>query len=360
MPAARSKHKMSWLPKGVVAALSVGLSACGGADAAAREDPPVRGTRGIDDAVRWERGIQLEENDETINVIVRATLDPRGGFLIADEQEGYVRRYDSNGRLLAQFARKGYGPGEFRNLLRAMRLPDGSIAAFDIFHTAAVFDSTGERLVRTIRTPVAPVHAVHLLTDSILLLGGQVSNGSGTGQLLHLWDLRRDSLLSSFFSPPIPSDAHRVAAATAGWVGMDRRGDTLAVVSSLSDTVYLMSLQGRMLDRIPVPAASFRRLDPDKPLPGARGGIVAAREWLGSFSLMSDVHWLGDTLIVQFQDRRGPEPHWRLVGMTRAGERVFEVVDSPYLLASDKSSGQLYFVDPRSPAPNAWRVGRLH
>lgn len=344
---------------GVAVTLSVVLSACGGADAAAREDPPVAGTGGIDSAVRWEREIRLEENDQTINVIVRAALDPRGGFLIADEQEGHVRRYDSNGRLLAQFARKGSGPGEFRNLLRAMRLPDGTIAAFDIFHTAAVFDSTGERLVRTIRTPVAPLHAVHLLTDSILLLGGQVSDGSGSGELLHLWDFRRDSLLSSFFSPPMPSTAHPVAAATAGWVGMDRRGDTLAVVSSLSDTVYLVSLQGRMLERIPIPAASLRRLDPDRPLPGAQGGVVAAREWLGSFSLVSDVHWLGDTLVVQFQDRKGPEPHWRLVGMTRAGRRVFEIIDSPYLLASDRSSGRLYFVAPGSPAPNVWRVGRL-
>lgn len=335
--------------RGGCAAVWMALAACGG-------DAERAGT--LDAAVRWERELTLQESDATVNVMVRAELDPRGGFLIADEQEGFARRYDADGRLLAQFAGKGSGPGEFLNLLRVLRLADGTLAAFDIFSKVAFFDSAGGRLVRTARTPVAPLHSVTLLDDSLALLGGQVE-GDADGRRLHLWNLRSDSLLASFFSPPLPSKAHVMAAGSAGWVGVDRRADTLAVVHSLSDTVYLMTTRGAMLERIPLASRTFRRLDPGKPLPDGRGGIAAARAWFGSFSLISDVFWMGDTFVVQFQDRVGPQPHWRLVGMTRDGRGRFEAVDTPHLLAADRAAGLLYFVSPHSVTPNVWRSARL-
>lgn len=329
-------------------------SACRGSES---DTPPTGGGEmTLDEAVQWEREFTLEENDKTINVIVRAEIDPRGGFLIADEQEGYIRRYDANGRLLAQFGGKGSGPGEFTNLLRAIRLPDGSIAAFDIFHRVAVFDSAGSTLLRTFRTPVGPLHSVRLLNDSLVLLGG---NNPPSTEKLHVWNLKQDSILTSFFSPPLPSRAHEMAAGSAGWVSMDIRGDTLAVVSSLSDTVYLLSIDGAIRERIPLPSTGLRRLDPSKPLPDARGGLVSAREWFGSFSLISDVHWIDDTFLVQYQDRVGPTPAWRLIGLTRTGRRTFEVIDTPNLIATDPSSDSLFFVSPTSLAPNVWRSARL-
>lgn len=335
---------------------AVAVAACDSPapDGAAR--PPQTDAGRLDEAVTWVREFPLEENENTINVMVRAGVDPRGGFLIADEQEGYARRYDEGGRLLAQFAGKGAGPDEFTNLLRVLRLRDGTLAAFDIFHKVAFFDSTGQRVLRTTRTPVGPLHSVTLLDDSLVLLAGQ--HGSGESRL-HVWNLRRDSVVSSFFAPPLPSRAHVIAATTAGWVGVDHHGDTLAVVSSLSDTVYLMTTRGDMLERIPIPSETLRRLDPDKPLPDGRGGIVGAREWFSTFSLISDVFWIGNRFVVQFQDRLGPQPHWRLVGMTRDGQRTFEVVDTPNLLAVDRTSGLLYFVAPNADAPNVWRAARL-
>lgn len=340
---------------GLLALLSVAACGADGGDA-----PPVAEAAGtLESAVSWEREFALQENEQTVNVIVRAEVDPLGGFLIADEQEGFGRRYDAQGRLLGQFARKGSGPGEFLNLLRVLRLPDGTLAAFDIFNKVAFFDSAGGRVLRTARTPVAPLHSVALLNDSVLVLGGQRSDVAQDERRIHLWNFRSDSLLASFFAPSLPTRAHGLAAGSAGWVGVDRRGDTLAVVFSLSDTLYLMRTDGTMLERVPVPTRAFRRLDPGRPLPDARGGIVAAREWFGSFSLMSDVFWMGDTFVVQFQDRKGPQPHWRLVGMKRDGKQTFEAVDTPNLLAADRSSGLLYFVSPESATPNVWRAARL-
>ncbi len=312
----------------------------------------------LDSALEWQRELTLEENDSTINVVVRAALDPHGGFLIADEREGFVRRYGPEGRLLAQFGGKGNGPAEFPNVLSAVRLPNGSIAAFDIEYRVAVFDSTGGRVLQTYRTPIGHLHAVIALDDSLFLLGGQIT-GDERDQRLHIWNMAADSVTSSFFAPPLPSEAHVVAARAAGWVGFDRRGDTLAVVTSLSDTLYLMTVQGRMLERIPIPSTALRRLDPDMALPTGRGSIGEARKWISSFSLIADVHWIGDTFVVQYQDRLRPEPDWSLIGMTREGRRTFESVDTPKLLASDQDDRLLYLVSPESDTPNVWRAARL-
>ena len=356
----RSRTAAPFLRLVVMLVAALAASACGDdppepADGAARP-----GLSRLDDVVRWEREFTLEENEETINVIVRAGLDPRGGFLIADEQEGFARRYDENGRLLAQFAGKGNGPAEFMNLLNVTRLPDGSLAAFDIFQKIAIFDSAGSEVVRTARTPINALHSVVLLDDSLALLGGQGATATGYGDTrVHVWNFRADSVVRSFFSPVLPSPAHTVAAASAGWIGMDRRGDTLAVVFALSDTVYLMTTEGTIVDRIPIPAQALRRLDPDMPLPGRGSGIVGAREWFGAFSLVSDVFWVGETLLVQYQDRKGPAPDWRLVAFRRDGTRLFEVLDTPKLLAVDDDADLLYFVSPDADAPNRWRTARL-
>ncbi len=314
----------------------------------------------LDDVMVWERDVTLEESEETINVTVRAAIDPHGGFLIADEREGFARRYDRDGRLLAQFGGKGPGPNEFPNLLSILRLPDGTLAAFDIFNRISFFDPAGEQLLRTTRTPVGPVHSVLLLNDSVAILGGHAAAGGGAdGARLHLWNLNADSILASFFSPPLASEAHVLADNTTGWASVDRLGDTLAVVSALSDTVYLTSTSGERYAQISIPARGYRLLDPRLRRPDPKGGTQEIRRWLGSFSLNSDVFWLGGTFIVQYQDRTGPQPKWRFVVFGRDGRRKYEVIDSPKLLMVDRASGLLYFVAPESPTPNVWRVGRL-
>src|SRR5829696_4424938 len=95
-------------------------AACGdaGGAQAPRAAPPSLETaeagaeRGLDPVVRWGRDITLEENDAVMNVGVHMALDPSGGFLVADQAENQIRRYDRNGKLLDHFGRKGEGPGE--------------------------------------------------------------------------------------------------------------------------------------------------------------------------------------------------------------------------------------------------------
>lgn len=331
-----------------------------GACGAAADAPPraAPGITSLDEALEWEREFTLEENDRTINVAVRAAVDPAGGFLIADEREGFVRRYSMEGRLLAQFGGKGHGPAEFPSVLAARRLSDGRIVVFDVMQRGAIFAAGGDTLLRTFRTPFSRVHAAMVLDDSLALIGAQLP-GQAEDHRLHVWNLERDSLIESFFAPPLPSTAHQMAAGVAGWVEFARRGDTLAVVTSLSDTVYLMTLHGRVLERIAIPSTALRRLDPNMALPGRRDDIGEARQWMSQFSLISHIHWIGDTFIVQYLNLARPEPRWGLIAMRRDGAGLVDAVDTPELFFADPATGLLYLQAPEEPAPNVWRVARL-
>lgn len=310
--------------------------------------------------VNWGDDVVLEENDDVVNVRIRMNLDPLGGFLVADESESQGRRYDAEGSLLSHFGRRGGGPGEFNSLHRVLRLPTGEIIAFDARFRATVFDRTGSDVIRSFRYPVGRLHHASLINDTLLLLGGKAQEGDDAQEpadsdWLHFWNLARDSLTRSFFQPPIDRPAKRLAANSAGFIGADRRGDSIAAVFSLSDTVYVFSLDGRLRRKTPISSEHFRRFTEDVGMPRSGNGVQSAMEWIGSFSLMSNLFWLEDgSFLIQYQDRRGPAPEWRLLLMQANGSVVFEVIDTPRLLNVDDETNTLYFIDPRSEVPNTW------
>jgi hypothetical protein len=315
----------------------------------------------LDRAVRWGRDIHLQETDQVVNVLVRMNLDPRGGFVVADQQENQIRHYDARGRLRAHVGGTGGGPAEFGALHRALPLSSGGFLGIDSYQRGVEFDSAGG-VVRTFRTPVGPLHDARLVNDTLLLLGGDIPRRkpSPLRPRVHLWNLARGSLVRSFFVPPVHGRAHELAAEVAGFVATDVRHDTVAAAFALTDTVYFFDLNGRPLRKVPIPFRHFRRLVEGRPVPGHSSSVVAAREWIGSFSLLSHVFWLRDgTLLVQYQDRIGTEPHWWLLAMTAAGAPLFEAVGTPYLIEVDRATDDLYFQKPGSPTPDVWTLARL-
>jgi hypothetical protein len=346
---------------GAQAALALACAACNdmprAADALAAEN-----TSTLDRYVRWRADIHLQENDTVINVLARVSVDPHRGFLVADEQEDQIRAYAPDGRLVRHFARKGYGPKEFQYLHAALRTSTGQVVAVDYEGKGAVFDSVGGEAVHTFRAPVSPVQFARLVNDTLLLLGGKATPrlGHATDARLHLWSLAHDTVVRSFFAPPIAGRAHALAASVGGFVGADLHGDTIAAAFALSDTVYLFALDGRKLGQLAIPFRHFRRLEEGNRLPDHNSGVVQVHEWLGSYSMVSDVYWLRDGgFLVQYQDRVGSVPHWRLLRMRRDGTRVFDVVGTPNLLAVDPADDALYFVKPGSLTPDVWSRATL-
>jgi hypothetical protein len=317
--------------------------------------------RGLDPFVRWGRDITLEENDEVVNVGLHMALDPSRGFLVADQAENQIRRYDRNGKLLDHFGHKGEGPGEFSVLLRALPLRSGGTLAFNAFDRGAVFDSAG-RVTRTFRLPLELLSEARLLDDTLVLLGGVLPQRTASPDRprLHLWNLAGGTVVRSFFVPRVRGRAHELAASTTGLVSMDMRGDTVAAVFAISDTVYFFDLNGRALRKVPIPFRHFRPVSESRRLMKPDDDIVAAREWAGSFSFICHLFWLHNgTLLIQYQDRVGTEPHWRLLGMTAQGAPLFEEVDTPRLIQVDAATDALYFQKPGSLTPNVWTEATL-
>ena len=138
---------------------------------------------------------------------------------------------------------------------------------------------------------------------------------------------------------------------------MAARGDTLAAVFALTDTVYLFDVRGRLLERVPIPFLGFRR--PSEPMPKL-ASLDEYRKWASGFSAISQVFWLADgSFLVLYFDTDGVAPRWRLHHMSRGGRRRFEILDSPQLLAASPAGGSLYFVAPGAETPASWTVGSL-
>lgn len=328
--------------------------------AAACDPPPPRSSAPVrlDDVVSWGDPITLEETTEVLNVAITATRDPLGGFFVADAAEGQFRRYALDGALLAAFGRKGRGPGEFERPVAAVRFASGEILAVDKFARAALFEPSGAELLRTYTLPFTPVDDVELLDDSLVLVVA-APLGNRLGEQLHIWNRHDDTVVTSFFTPPVDStllaETNMVAASYASV-----RNDTIAAVFSAADTIFLFDLQGRGIGKVPLPAPSFRRITkmPTDMTTNPRAPI----RWIGSFDLLSAIEWSADGgWIVQYQtfDEAG-NFLYRLVHVRRDGTAAFEALGTPKFLTTDPEGSTLYLIHPDAETENRWATARLH
>lgn len=305
----------------------------------------------------WGVPVEMEENDRVINVTPRVTLDPRGGFLVADAREAQVRRYGADGGLERVIGRKGSGPGEFRQLSSVHRLPDGRIVAAEMGGKVSVFDADGGKLLHARQAPVAPLYDADRLDARHLLLAGRRVGTGGTA-LVHVYDVETGAITRSFFGIPRHEPELAGGYALAGTADVAARGDTVAAVFALSDSIYLFGPEGAELGRVAIPFERFRRLT--RPMPASGATLDAFRAWSETFSAISHLHWLKDgSFLVQYFDIEGVEPQWRLLHMDRTGRRLFEGVDTPKLLAAGGAADELVFVHPAADAPNVWVSARL-
>lgn len=305
----------------------------------------------------WGVPMEMEENDRVINVSPNVSFDPRGGFLVADGSEAQVRGYRADGDLVRAIGRKGNGPGEFRNLSAVYRLPDGRIAALEMGGKVSLFDADGGKLLSARQAPVAPLYDAAVLDGRRLLLAGR-RVGTGGTVLVHVYDVETGAVTGGFFGIPRHDPALAGGFAFAGTADVVARGDTVAAVFALSDSVYLFDRAGKDLGRIAIPFERFRRLT--RPMPTSGGTIEAFRAWGETFSAISQLYWLLDgSFLVQYYDLEGMEPRWRLLHMDRAGRRLFEGVDTPRLLSAGGAADELLFVHPGADAPNVWVPARL-
>jgi hypothetical protein len=336
----------------IVPAFAV-LGGCGSDDV--REPAPAS----LDDVFEWTSRVALQETRAAVSVLPMVKLDPRGGFLVADYRESQVRRYAADGRLLWSAGRNGGGPGEFTGPAGAIRLGSGDVFVADQRGRLTLFDSTAAHVRNTWDTKLRRIEEVLLVSDSVVLLSGALE-GDEDGPRLHLWKVGGDAPLHSFFTPTRTA-VNRTAAGVAGWTRASRRGDTLAVTFSTSDTLYLFTIGGRPLGQFPLPSEHFRRPPRAEPRPTSNAAEQA--QWMSRFDLVEAPYWLPDgSLLIAYQSiapERALERIRHLLYVTPTGQRVFEVRNGPRLLAVDQAAQLAFFVDPSAEVPNQWVAGRI-
>jgi hypothetical protein len=339
--------------KGVVScALFVG--------ACARDSASVRAadvTTSIDSVVVWRDRITLSENSEVQNVMPMVSPDHGRGFLVADMREPEVRVYAANGGLKSVYRLASGKRGVVPALVRAIRLPDGSVLVVDITGGATILDSTG-----TVRRPrqltgLAPLYDARALPGSanVLLVGRDTV--LTRRNLLHAWSPGRNAIDHSMFEAPRANAQLSAMFRAAGYASVAVVGDSVLAAFDFDPTLRRFHVSGEALGVLPIPTTGFHRIQQAGAPPS---GKAKGRKWLETVSRVSDVFWYaGDTVLVQYYDQHGMTLRWRLLGMTTDGRRLFEVRDSPRLLTVMDTAPRLIFVDPDYGAPNKWREADL-
>lgn len=314
----------------------------------------------IEDVIIWVDSLKLEETEETFTGIIDVSLDPEGGFLVADVQEHQVRLYTKEGRLRLYFGGPGEAPGRLRNPRAPVRLSSGEILVPEFAGHLSLFDSRGKFVKRYNQVVVPGTYALRDVPGPEVLLIGMRKVQRSFQPLLHFFDLEKGKITKSFFPHPVSPDQYgSVIYSLAHLVDADVLGNRIVATFLLLNRLYFFDLKGRLIEEVDVPLRHFRRTIPEKPV----ASLEAFTQFLESHSLLARVFWLNRKIVlILYQDlldvqRR--KVRWSLAGVTLKGRVLFEVTDVPRLLVVDPHTGTLFFTHPRYETEDYWLVGRL-
>ncbi len=272
----------------------------------------------VDSVIDSTATLVLDESEAPI-VGPYVSMDPLGGFLLADAGEREIRRCTVDGQLLWRTGQSSGLASAFSLPGQIVRRPDGTLLVLDAFGRISVWGADGRHHLRDLPGQLRPYYRVRVVNDSLYLVAGRLE--ATESDLLWLWNDHTGRLELSFFRTP-GSAAIRLVSRIAGMVDMRVRADTIAAVSSYSDTLYFFTLAGTPVRKVPIPFRGYQQLA-TAPRPGMSPG--EQQRWMGSFSRILSLFELPDGgFLVQYaQDSAGLTRN-HLLGMTGDGQWRFE------------------------------------
>ncbi len=292
----------------------------------------------------------LEESPSVVTVAPHVSIDSGGGFLVADPAEHQVRVYTDRGKLRQVFGQGTDRVDSIKSPGRAQRLSNGGILVVNLQGPVTLIPGRLAEPSTFISESLLTARGVEQFdTGEILVVGSDSSPPSAT--LFHL-DLARRRITAGFFPPPGHLDKWVTAYMSA--VRTARRGDRIAAVHMLSDTLVIFDRLGRELSRIRIPIDPF--VVPTGPLPNLK--TVAERyAWLAPFTMVMDVFWLDEgDVVVQWAKAigNGLVADMGVLQMDTAGTRIWAIAPSPVLVAV--RGRDFFFREPNNKAPNRWMI----
>lgn len=297
--------------------------------------------------------IPMEENEHAVLVSPLVAADPLGGYLVADGQEGQVRRYDSDGRLIWHSGRRGGGPGEYFSPVSIHRLDDRSLLVLDSRGTAtrATRLAEGGEFVEDFVLPFIRIEGSVYLGANKSLVFGISADDQGDLNLLHVLDLSTKEIESSFF--PVPEVGNPAVTRSMAYVQADVQGDTIAVAFAGLDSLYIYALDGRRHRAFELPVDNFRLAgDP----PTDFNNPLKRVEWLTTFETISGVWWVdSDLIVIGYKTVIPGGMQWHWVATDRTGGLVHREYDTGQPLLGRPSDQSLVTVLPGNEARNVWQ-----
>jgi hypothetical protein len=308
----------------------------------------------FDDLFVWRGRLILEDRPEALNAAPGLQPDQENGWLVADGMEGQVRGYDASGRLIFHFGRKGRGPGEFRDLVGAVRTEEGRIVTIDSYGRIGIWSEAGA-LEREFSVQIRGVSAATLVPPNTLALAStpQIQADALSMPLLHFVNLEEARISATAIAPAISSS--QVAAwVTIRGATITNAGDRHLFTTPLIDSIWEF---GGAEDR-PAAVTAIRHslLDERARVPDGHADRDGFMEWLrNSYFVIGAVPAGPGYYLVRLM--RAQEDS-RLLLVDAATGEAEEITGSPPLLAYDHRTGAYFFRD-RTSEPNRFRIAEL-
>jgi hypothetical protein len=231
-----------------LAALTM-LAACGREDAGSASD---RVLAAADSVV-------LQEGDGAfIGSAGHLAAGPDGTVFVSDAMNAVVLRFGRDGRLVGSYGGRGSGPGEMETPVAAAVAGDSLLVVSDWGHSRLhVFSLATGRRVASVRHEGYPfTMAIH--GDTVVT--GVVNAGRGTA--LGAWPMFGGDV--RYFAPlPAPYRASRHLAETMPYATAALLGDTVLFGLAADGDLFLVGMDGTLLDTVRVPAERRRGVPAD-------------------------------------------------------------------------------------------------
>ncbi len=350
-------HRPMWLVFALVG--PVGLGGCDDeghgreirGDLVATDPITVVDGRQFDEIFAVHDTLELEEPRGIVTVAPFVSLDSGGGFLVADGAEHQVRVYGPQGKLSEVFGEGTDRVDSIKSPERALRLPNGDLLVVNLAGPLTLLPARHEEPTRFIPRFLRTARHAEVLNDREVLMVGSDSNP--VSATLFRLDLTSGEYSEGFFAPPAHLDKWVTTFMSS--VRTARRGNRIAAVHMLSDTLVIFDLSGREQKRIPIPLDPFRV--PQGPLPDDVASAAERYAWTAQFTLVMDLFWISDNeLIVQWAKAldNGIDADVGILQMDTTGVRAWAIAPSPKLVAV--RGEEFFFRNPRNHDPNRWWV----